>query len=55
MKDEARERDNVVDAFFPSRVLGLGGSTSRIIRRISSRPEPPRASLSNGVVPVKSS
>ena len=36
-----------------TRALGRGGSSSRIIRRISSRPEPPRVSLSNGVVPVK--
>src|SRR5262249_12671061 len=38
-----------------SLVLGLGGSSSRIIRRISSNAADFSRSLSNGVVPVSSS
>jgi hypothetical protein len=37
------------------RVLGLGGSSSRMIRRSSSKPTPFKRSWSNGVVPVSSS
>ena len=38
-----------------SRVLGLGGSSSRMIRRISSKAAFRSVSASNGVVPVSSS
>ena len=38
-----------------SRVLGLGGSSSRMIRRISSKAALRNVSWSNGVVPVSSS
>ena len=38
-----------------SRVLGFGGSSSRMIRRISSYAACLNRSLSNGVVPVSSS
>ena len=36
-----------------SRVLGLGGSCSRMMRRISSNPALRKVSRSNGVVPVR--
>ena len=46
----------VVDvASVPSRVLGFGGSCSRIVRRISSTPAWRNCFLSNGDVPVSSS
>ena len=38
-----------------SRVLGLGGSSSRIRRRISAKPASRSSPASSGVVPVKSS
>jgi hypothetical protein len=38
-----------------SRVLGLNGSSSRMMRRISSYVATLNRSLSNGVVPVSSS
>jgi hypothetical protein len=37
------------------RVLGLGGSSSRMMRRISSQSASLNRSLVNGVVPVSSS
>jgi hypothetical protein len=37
------------------RVLGFGGSSSRMMRRISSKPACFSRSLSKGVVPVSSS
>ena len=37
------------------RVLGLTGSTSRIKRRISSRPAATNSFVSNGVLPVSNS
>jgi len=55
MKDEGWKRSVVVRESFLSRVLGFGGSSSRMIRRISSNAAVRSASWSNGVVPVSNS
>jgi hypothetical protein len=49
------ETDGSVSVASDSRVLGLGGSSSRMMRRISSYPAFLNRSLVNGVVPVSSS